>query len=266
MMHARMELLQVRAGAATRQRSTAAGDGPTLLDNLRSAPRPRGLASTASIRCESTYSHLLHSASPPVSALPVVVRAAAAVLPPAPRLGVGAVGGRHCRQRRQAGWEEAGRWQGRGRCAVCACGGMATWRRVPCFSYAALPLAVRLFVNGKHARTHARTHAVHDPSILVLLSPNSATTTPRCTSPCSVPTADSGSGAGAGVQGDAAAEAAAAAAAPPLVLPGDVLDTLEVFVLNFQELAHRSRALQVGVSSIISRIGRNGGGGAAWRW
>ncbi|PNW80530.1 hypothetical protein CHLRE_07g321200v5 [Chlamydomonas reinhardtii] len=56
--------------------------------------------------------------------------------------------------------------------------------------------------------------------------------------------ADSGSGAGAGVQGDAAAEAAAAAAAPPLVLPGDVLDTLEVFVLNFQELAHRSRALQ----------------------
>lgn len=32
--------------------------------------------------------------------------------------------------------------------------------------------------------------------------------------------------------------------APPLLLPGDVLDTLEVFVLNFQELAVRSKALQ----------------------
>ncbi|KAG2440994.1 hypothetical protein HXX76_003847 [Chlamydomonas incerta] len=55
-------------------------------------------------------------------------------------------------------------------------------------------------------------------------------------------------GGGAGAQGDAAAAAAeaaaAAASAPPLVLPGEVLDTLEVFVLNFQELAYRSKALQ----------------------
>ncbi|PNH11104.1 hypothetical protein TSOC_002092 [Tetrabaena socialis] len=43
--------------------------------------------------------------------------------------------------------------------------------------------------------------------------------------------------------GSAAAEGADADSAP-LVLPGEVLDTLEVFVLNFQELAVRSKALQ----------------------
>ncbi len=51
--------------------------------------------------------------------------------------------------------------------------------------------------------------------------------------------AASAAGSGAG------ASSAAAASQPPLALPGDVLDTLEVFVLNFQELAHRSKTLQV---------------------
>ncbi|KAG2450452.1 hypothetical protein HYH02_004954 [Chlamydomonas schloesseri] len=56
--------------------------------------------------------------------------------------------------------------------------------------------------------------------------------------------AASATGSGAGASAAEADEAAAAASQPPLVLPGDVLDTLEVFVLNFQELAHRSKTLQ----------------------
>ncbi len=47
--------------------------------------------------------------------------------------------------------------------------------------------------------------------------------------------------------------------APPLLLPGDVLDTLEVFVLNFQELAVRSKALQVRAAWDGVRWGRVGG-------
>ncbi|GFR47156.1 hypothetical protein Agub_g8847, partial [Astrephomene gubernaculifera] len=56
-----------------------------------------------------------------------------------------------------------------------------------------------------------------------------------------------GSSAAAPSPAAAVGEGGAAAAddtTPPLVLPGEVLDTLEVFVLNFQELSVRSKTLQ----------------------
>ncbi|GLC33172.1 hypothetical protein PLESTB_000362900 [Pleodorina starrii] len=56
--------------------------------------------------------------------------------------------------------------------------------------------------------------------------------------------AGSSSSGGSGGGSGSAATDSDAAEAPALHLPGEVLDTLEVFVLNFQELAVRSKALQ----------------------